>query len=111
MPRPPLTTGRPARDGGFLTWAGAGTKALRQQRDRLPGAVRHRLGRQLDALTAPDLASRVDELTRHHQVADQLQQATEENAALRARATSLEQVLAAAGTSLRRVIRTEDTAR
>jgi FtsZ-binding cell division protein ZapB len=87
-------------------------KQLRQERDRAQTAVRHQLGRQLDAVATHDRTTRIDELTRHnHQLADQLQQATEENTALRARASSLEQDLAAARTSLCRMIRTENTAR
>ncbi|MEU8837037.1 DUF6262 family protein [Streptomyces sp900116325] len=87
-------------------------RSLRQERDRLRDAMRHRLGQQLDSLITPDLANRVDELTHHnHQLADQLQQATDENTALHARANSLEQDLAAARTGLRRMIRTENTAR
>lgn len=87
-------------------------KQLRQERDQVQTAVRHQLGRQLDALATHDLTTRIDELTHHnHQLADQLQQATEENTALHARTASLEQDLAAARTSLRRMIRTENTAR
>jgi chromosome segregation ATPase len=65
-------------------------KQLRQERDRAQTAVRHQLGRQLDAVATHDRTTRIDELTRHnHQLADQLQQATEENTALRARTSSL----------------------
>ncbi|MFD1277316.1 hypothetical protein ACFQ51_52100 [Streptomyces kaempferi] len=72
-------------------------------------ALRHQLGQQLDALHAPDLAHRIDELTRHnHQLADQLQHATDDNAALRHHTASLEEDLAAARTSLRRMIRDEN---
>jgi hypothetical protein len=85
---------------------------LRRERDQARTAVRHQLGRQLDALSQQDLNNRIDELTAHNQrLADQLQQATEENTDLRTRATSLEQDLAAARTSLRRMIRNENTAR
>ncbi|MFE7245993.1 hypothetical protein [Streptomyces sp. NPDC057580] len=104
--------GTPAGLRAELETARQEIKNLRQERDRLRSAIRQQLGQQLDALTTPDLAGRVDELTRHnHQLADQLQQATEESTTLRARATSLEQDLAAARTSLRRMIRTENTAR
>ncbi|MGW3739866.1 hypothetical protein ACWD62_04460 [Streptomyces sp. NPDC005146] len=108
-PRAPLT---PAGLRAELETARQEIKNLRQERDRLRSAIQQQLGQQLDALTTPDLVGRVDELTRHnHQLADQLQQATEESTTLRARATSLEQDLAAARTSLRRMIRTENTAR
>ncbi|MFK0071500.1 hypothetical protein [Streptomyces sp. NPDC091046] len=84
-------------------------KNLRQERDRLRDALRHQLGQQLDTLHAPDLTTRLEELTRNnHQLADQLQHATEENAALRHRTASLEEDLTAARTSLRRMIRNEN---
>ncbi|MFI1286743.1 hypothetical protein ACH4U5_39375 [Streptomyces sp. NPDC020858] len=54
----------------------------------------------------------MDELTRHNQqLADQLRQATDENTALNGRAASPDQDLEAARTSLRRMIRNENTAR
>ena len=84
-------------------------RQLREERDRLRGALRHQLGRQFDQLTGPDLAARSEELaTRNQQLADQLQQATAENAALRTRVTALEADLTAARTSLRRMIRDEN---
>ncbi|MGV4988926.1 hypothetical protein [Streptomyces sp. NRAIS3] len=87
-------------------------RQLRTDRDRLSAAVRHQLGRQLDALAAGDLTTRVDELTRsNQQLTDQLQRATAENTALRERLTAAEADLTAARTSLRRMIRTENTAR
>ncbi|WP_051733309.1 hypothetical protein [Kitasatospora phosalacinea] len=84
-------------------------KHLRQERDQAQTAVRHQLGRQLDALGTHDLIARVDELTHHnHQLADQLQQATTHNTALQERITTLEDDLIAARTSLRRMIRNEN---
>jgi len=84
-------------------------KNLREERDRLRDALRHQLGQQLDHLTGPDLAARTEELaTRNQQLTDQLQHATTENTALRARVTALEADLAAARTSLRRMIRDEN---
>ncbi|MFE9952960.1 hypothetical protein ACFYRJ_36615 [Streptomyces sp. NPDC005531] len=106
---------RPQVSGGLcaeLENARQEIRSLRQERDRLRDAMRHQLGQQLDSLITPDLANRVDELTHHnHQLADQLQRATDENTALHARANSLEQDLAAARTGLRRMIRSENTAR
>lgn len=85
---------------------------LRAERDRLSAAVRHQLGQQLDTLAAADLAARVDELTQsNQQLTDQLRQATAENTALRERLAVTEADLTAARTSLRRMIRTENTAR
>ncbi|WP_232247171.1 hypothetical protein [Kitasatospora azatica] len=84
-------------------------KQLRRERDQTQTAVRHHLGRQLDALTTHDLTTRIDELTHHnHQLADQLQQATTHNNDLQQQITTLENDLAAARTSLRRMIRNEN---
>ncbi|MFD8546352.1 hypothetical protein [Streptomyces sp. NPDC059649] len=84
-------------------------KELRAERDRLQSALRHQLGQQLDALHAPDLAARADELDRRNQhLTSQLQQATAAQAASEARITALEEDLAAARTSLRRMIREEN---
>lgn len=84
-------------------------KELRADRDRLRDGMRLQLGQQLDAISTKDLATRIDELTRHNQqLADQARQATAANEALRARVTELETDLAAARTSLRRMIRHEN---
>ncbi|MEU4351843.1 hypothetical protein [Streptomyces sp. NPDC023838] len=84
-------------------------KDLRTERDQLQGALRHQLGQQLDTLHTPEPTSRVDSLTRHNdQLARQLQEATDENTALKARINSLEDDLTAARTSLRRMIREEN---
>jgi hypothetical protein len=62
-----------------------------------------------DAVSSQDLTTRVDELTQqNHQLADQLQQVTTENTAFHARVTQLEDDLAAARTSLRRMTRDEN---
>ncbi|MCH0543143.1 hypothetical protein I3F58_27040 [Streptomyces sp. MUM 203J] len=67
------------------------------------------LREERDAASSQNLATRVDELTQHnHRLADQLQQATSENTALYARITELEDDLAAARISLRRMIRDEN---
>lgn len=80
-------------------------KDRRAERDRLQGALRH----QLDAFHTPASAARADELAAKNEgLTRQLQQATFENAAFRARVTSLEEDLAAARTSLRRMIRNEN---
>jgi regulator of replication initiation timing len=79
---------------------------LRAERDKLRGNLQHQLGRQLDALTHRELVDRIDELTRHSQrLADQNRQLTVDNQQLTARASELEDDLAAARTSLRRMIR------
>ncbi|MGW1761670.1 hypothetical protein [Streptomyces mirabilis] len=111
-PPPPPTQGTPTTPAGLraeLHLARQEIKDLRQERDRLRDALRHQLGQQLDTLHAPDLTHRIDELTRHnHQLADQLQHATKDNAALRHRTASLEEELTATRTSLRRMIRDEN---
>jgi chromosome segregation ATPase len=83
--------------------------ALRAERDKLRDAIRRQLGQQLDTLTTRDLATRIDELTRHNQqLADQASRAASSNQALQARVAELETDLAAARTSLRRMIRDEN---
>ncbi|MFD4668004.1 hypothetical protein [Streptomyces halstedii] len=87
-------------------------KDLRDERDRLQAALRHQLGYQLDAIHAPDAATRADELTaRNQDLTRRLEEAASENATFRARITALEEdLVVAARTSLRRMIRTESTA-
>ena len=71
--------------------------------------MRHQLGRDLDALTSAGLATRVDELTRHNQqLTDHNQQLTTDNQVVHARVDELETDLAAARTSLRRMIREQN---
>lgn len=87
-------------------------QALRQDRERMQQAMRHQLGQQLDTLSTNHLTERVDQLTQDNQrLEDSLQQATEDNHALNARIVSLEADLAAARTSLRRMIREENSSR
>ncbi|MEU3349811.1 hypothetical protein ABZ723_33430 [Streptomyces sp. NPDC006700] len=87
-------------------------KELRGERDRLQAALRHQLGQQLDAIHAPDTATRADQLNALNQdLTRRLEEAASENATSRARITALEEDLIAARTSLRRMIRTENTAR
>ncbi|MEV4451447.1 DUF6262 family protein [Streptomyces mirabilis] len=87
-------------------------RSLRQDRERMRQVIQHQLGQQLDALDTRHLTERVDELTRTNQrLEDSLQQATDDNHQLHARVTTLETDLAAARTSLRRMIREENTNR
>lgn len=75
-------------------------------------AIQHQLGQQLHALDTGHLTERVDELIRNNQrLEDSLQQATDDNHRLQARVGTLETDLAAARTSLRRMIREENTNR
>ncbi|WP_202460108.1 DUF6262 family protein [Streptomyces sp. SID1328] len=87
-------------------------RTLREDRDRMRQAIQHQLGQQLDALDTGHLTERVDELTRNNQrLEDSLQQVTDDNHRLHARVGTLETDLAAARTSLRRMIREENTNR
>lgn len=84
-------------------------RKLRTERDRLRTAVQRQLGHQLDTLSARDLTTRIDDLTRdNHRLASQLDEATTENACLHAEVKTLEDDLAAARTSLRNMIRSEN---
>ncbi|MFF7251510.1 DUF6262 family protein [Embleya sp. NPDC008237] len=85
-------------------------KELRAERDRLKDALRHQLGRQLDDLQTPNPTAQINELAhRNRQLTDQLQRATAQDNASQARITTLEEDLAATRTSLRRMIRDENT--
>jgi hypothetical protein len=86
-------------------------KELRDERDRLQAALHHQLGQQLDAIHAPDTASRADLNALNQDLTRRLEEAASENATFRSRITALEEDLIAARTSLRRMIRTENTAR
>ncbi|WP_224284224.1 DUF6262 family protein [Streptomyces sp. LS1784] len=84
-------------------------KNLRIERDRLRAAIQRQLGHQLDTLSAHALTTRIDDLTRdNHRLADQIDHATTDNARLHAQVMTLENDLAAARTSLRNMIRSEN---
>jgi chromosome segregation ATPase len=69
------------------------------------------LGARMDDMAKADLVARVDELARHNtDLAAALARQQSESAALKARVVELEDDLAAARTSLRRMIRTESSA-
>ncbi|SDL13253.1 hypothetical protein SAMN04488074_10991 [Lentzea albidocapillata subsp. violacea] len=81
-------------------------RQLRGERDKLRHNARLHLGQQLEQVNAAELIARVDELASSNQeLANQLRQALTDNDALRTRTTALEDDLAAARTSLRRMIR------
>jgi len=115
---------RPARDrqsGGTASTASLRTdlelsrteiRALREERDKLRAALQRSLGQQLDQVTTKDLVARIDELTSHnHVLSTQLQQVQQENVRLQQRLQETEDDLAAARTSLRRMIRDESRSR
>ncbi|MGX1127819.1 chromosome segregation ATPase [Streptomyces glaucescens] len=81
-------------------------RRLRSERERLQQAVRQKLGHQLDQLGAQDLATRVQELTQANTSLEaRLQEATTAKGSLELRVVELEDELAAARTSLRRMMR------
>lgn len=81
-------------------------KQLRTERDQLRDNLRLQLGHQLDQLSSKSLIERIDELTAANQhLADQHRQATADNQQLREQVSELEEDLAAARTSLRRVLK------
>ena len=80
-----------------------------RERDHHRQQLRLALGARLDDLAKADLAARVDELTRHNnELAATLTRRNADNQALRERVTDLEDDLAAARTSLRRMIRAQN---
>lgn len=86
-------------------------KELRADRDKLRHNLQKQLGHQLDQLTHRELTDRIHELTQHNQhLTNQNNDLTERNTALKQRVTELEDDLTATRTSLRRMIRSENSA-
>lgn len=84
-------------------------RRLREEVERLKGAVRRSLGQQLDQFGAADLGTRVDETTRDNQrLEDELARALARVDELTGQLNEAQDDLAAARTSLRRMIRTEN---
>jgi hypothetical protein len=79
--------------------------ALRQERDRLREAVRQQLGQQLDQVSSRQLTDRITELTNANR---RLEQDAAQLRPLKDRVDELERDLAAARTSLRKMIRAEN---
>ncbi len=105
------TERRPQReasgDATDLALARAEITRLRAERNEQQRRERLALGSKLDDIAKADLLARLDELTRHNSevLADAARQRSE-NHVLQARVVELEDDLAAARTSLRRMIRT-----
>lgn len=105
------TERRPQReasgDATDLALARAEITRLRAERNEQQRRERLALGSKLDDIAKADLLARLDELTRHNSevLADAARQRSE-NHVLQARVMELEDDLAAARTSLRRMIRT-----
>jgi hypothetical protein len=92
-----------------LALARAEITRLRTERDQQHQQLRLALGARLDNIAKADLVTRVDELTRHNtELAAAAARQQAGNEILRARVTELEDDLAAARTSLRRMIRAEN---
>ena len=93
-----------------LTLAREEIKRLRAQVGQLDGKLRRALGDQLDNLTKTDLIARVDELLDHNtRLLAETHQLRSSNGLLTATVAELEDDLAAARTSLRRMIRAENS--
>lgn len=92
-----------------LALARAEIARLRSERDNQQRQLQLALGARLDDIAKADLVARVDELTRHNtQLVTNITQQRSEIAALKTRIVELEDDLAAARTSLRRMIRAEN---
>ncbi len=84
-------------------------RRLREEVHGLREGMRLQLGRELDHLGGHDLRERLDELTQeNHRLASEAREAQTENRQLADRVRALEDDLAAARTSLRRMIRNEN---
>ncbi|MGP4052798.1 DUF6262 family protein [Streptomyces sp. 2A115] len=84
-------------------------KRLRAQVAELREGLQHHLGRQLDQLGSQDLATRIDELSQENvRLAAAEREAAATNRELDRKVAQLEDDLAAARTSLRRLIRNEN---
>jgi len=94
-----------------LALARAEIARLRAERDEQRRQLSLALGARMDDLAKADLVARLDELARHNtDLAAALARQQSEGAALKGRVVELEDDLAAARTSLRRMIRTENSA-
>jgi hypothetical protein len=94
-----------------LALARAEIARLRAERDEQRRQLSLALGARMDEMAKADLVARLDELARHNaQLVAAAAQHRSDDAALKARVVELEDDLAAARTSLRRMIRTENSA-
>jgi methyl-accepting chemotaxis protein len=109
---PPPPHGHAASQGSLRTdiaLARDEIKRLRTQIDELRGNLRRALGNQLDNLNRTDLVARVDELVDHNtRLLAETHQLRTSNDVLTTAVAELEGDLAAARTSLRRMIRAEN---
>ncbi|GAA1613289.1 hypothetical protein GCM10009733_006730 [Nonomuraea maheshkhaliensis] len=92
-----------------LALARAEITRLRQERDALRAGMQRALGAQLDTLGRQDVVQRIDELTHHNErLLGEVDTLTANRDVLRRQVEELEDDLAAARTSLRRMIRSEN---
>lgn len=92
-----------------LALARAEITQLRAERNQQHQQIQLMLGARLDEIAKVDLVARVDELTRHNsELTATAAQLRTDNQALQTRVSELEDDLAAARTSLRRMIRSEN---
>jgi len=105
----PPVAGPLAEANALLAAVWAEVVALRARVEELHGKLRCALGDQLDNLTRTDLIARVDELVDHNtRLLAETHQVRSSNELLTSRVAELEDDLAAARTSLRRMIRAEN---
>ncbi|MFD9412431.1 DUF6262 family protein [Streptomyces sp. NPDC059989] len=99
----------PASEQTDLLLARQEIKRLRTENGQLRQQARVHLGQQVEQLGNHDLVDRVNELTEENlRLSTAERQATAQNAELQQRVTELEDDLAAARTSLRRMIREQN---
>ncbi|PKV78321.1 DUF6262 family protein [Nocardia fluminea] len=92
-----------------LALARAEIVRLRAERDQLKATVQRQLGQQLDQLHTTDLITRIDELTEQNKtLATALETTKRTNTTLQEQLTETQDDLAAARTSLRRMIKGEN---
>ncbi|MFI6368794.1 DUF6262 family protein [Nocardia sp. NPDC050630] len=111
QPRLDRETARTANTAGLktdLAIARTEVARLRTERDQLKATVQRQLGQQLDQYAATDLITRVDELTDQNKILiNELAASRRANADLEKQLADVQDDLAAARTSLRRMIREE----
>lgn len=108
----PAADDRDARARGVetdLALARSEIRKLRAERHQHQQQLQRALGARLDNIAKADLLARVDELTHANtELTSRIESYQHDNEILRTRVSGLEEDLAAARTSLRRMIRTEN---
>ena len=106
----PAPAPRSRPDGSWSSsCSGRSNRRLREEAERLKGAVRRSLGQQLDQFGAADLGARVDELTtENHRLQAERDNALTQVKGLSEQLSEMQDDLAGARESLRRMIRAEN---